>query len=1102
MNFVALGKVSWKNIKAIALQNGHHSQVTVKYRKKIKHEYQIKEIDELDEFQADFLFFVSMNSTEQIEIDSRIYHRITDPFYEVAKAIGTALKIEVVKTASPSIEKWHNYVYKSLLIFPPLIQKIGYTSLLEYDKRFFTFIQKYIPSLNLSSTAQLESIVNYEMHTRDYYIAMFKKLKPKVVCFYAFHYNAPLISAADELGILTVDLQHGLQVGWNPLYNNYDELPLEGYQALPDIFAVWGEKEYDNIRKTFQSQKYRPVYMGSPWLEHMRSFDCHLPDDIRDQLQTHKTKILIILQNQTTIPTLFKEIIEFSKNDILWVIRHHPKGERYRAKDFTETKDIVIDEAVDNILFSELFQHVDIAISEGSALSYEASYFGVKNIITSPMGLENYEYEIANGLFFYLEKACELDEILDKIKTMPSNSHHGYKTIEPRTFLTTLLENSEVKKCKHQKHTSKEYDQGTLEAQIDTLNHKMWEDAQSEKVDQAIKLFYELRLLLDKTADIESLYAEEQDRWMKEARVFKRYIKQASGHKFTDENIVMIGDSLSLPRPIEEAVTNNFGIYKTATGIFNAMLQDGLKMRTWGQRYLTTEKLLVNWEMMVENVSDKHLIVHLGLNDSAERIFLERQRLALDVYDAELKKSIIEFGKKYRKEIIENQYDHAYVGYENFKKNVHEIIKRTTSEKAKSITFINIIAFPKSHEIDTPGSIALTEKYNAFFNELKSIYPQVNIIDLNGIVTHVGFEKCMLPDNMHLSPMGHQVLANEIYKTLTKDEIQAVQKIAIIGVGQLGSRHLQGLKKITVDAHIELVEPNQKMQENAMQRYKELPENPKIASVRFCKSIEELSDVLDLVIVATNADVRASVIKKLIETKTVKHIILEKILFQKIEDYDFFEKQFEESNIKVWVNHPRREFDFYDKFLGDIRRSKAISYHVQGSRWGLASNGLHFLDHLLFLSGQTNPIVTIEKTMLCDSVEESKRAGFYEIFGSLVGKIGKATFCLNCDQDIEEGSSITITLLSDNVRLMIDDYKGKVMYAYRETDWKWEIVDEKIIYFQSELTGKIADSILLNSTCRLPTYEDACLLHKPFIELVHQLIESNLGQKFDICPIS
>ena len=54
------------------------------------------------------------------------------------------------------------------------------------------------------------------------------------------------------------------------------------------------------------------------------------------------------------------------------------------------------------------------------------------------------------------------------------------------------------------------------------------------------------------------------------------------------------------------------------------------------------------------------------------------------------------------------------------------------------------------------------------------------------------------------------------------------KRIAIIGAGQLGSRHLQGLTKIKQDIHITVIDPNPSALEIARQRFVEMPENPLI----------------------------------------------------------------------------------------------------------------------------------------------------------------------------------------------------------------------------------------------------------------------------------
>ncbi len=151
------------------------------------------------------------------------------------------------------------------------------------------------------------------------------------------------------------------------------------------------------------------------------------------------------MQNQTKIPQLFLDIIEETDNDVLWIIRHHPKGERYKAKDFSKTKNILIDDEIDIVLFNELFKHTTISISEGSSLAIESSYFGVQNLIISEMGKDNYYYEIENEIFYYLDNANDFKKIMKKIQAKKANSINSFKDIDTKDFLEHLLEVSNMK---------------------------------------------------------------------------------------------------------------------------------------------------------------------------------------------------------------------------------------------------------------------------------------------------------------------------------------------------------------------------------------------------------------------------------------------------------------------------------------------------------------------------------------------------------------------------------------------------------------------------------------------------------------------------------
>ena len=55
--------------------------------------------------------------------------------------------------------------------------------------------------------------------------------------------------------------------------------------------------------------------------------------------------------------------------------------------------------------------------------------------------------------------------------------------------------------------------------------------------------------------------------------------------------------------------------------------------------------------------------------------------------------------------------------------------------------------------------------------------------------------------------------------------------IAIIGAGQLGSRHLQGLKLAQLPMRIEIVDSSEKSLETARERYDQIEANPLVLSL-------------------------------------------------------------------------------------------------------------------------------------------------------------------------------------------------------------------------------------------------------------------------------
>ena len=305
-----------------------------------------------------------------------------------------------------------------------------------------------------------------------------------------------------------------------------------------------------------------------------------------------------------------------------------------------------------------------------------------------------------------------------------------------------------------------------------------------------------------------------------------------------------------------------------------------------------------------------------------------------------------------------------------------------------------------------------------------------------------------------------------------------MKKVLIIGAGQLGSRHLQGVLKSEIDFEVYVVDPNFSSLEIAKSRASEISHSKHIT---FSESIENIPSKIDIVIVATNANVREQVVTKLLNTIEVQFLILEKVLFQDLEAYDKIERLIQTKNTKTWVNHPRRIFEHYQEIKKQIQENNLhiTNFIATGNNWGLGCNGLHLLDLCAYLSNESK-IATINTNQLDKRILASKRDGFIEFTGSMNVYFENKTRAEIISNDIES-SSLTIFIATQKDKWIIREGNPiAVIHLKDENSDAIEIMEYKP-QFQSELSANLVQDLLTLETCKLPTYKEACELHKPFI---------------------
>ncbi len=323
-----------------------------------------------------------------------------------------------------------------------------------------------------------------------------------------------------------------------------------------------------------------------------------------------------------------------------------------------------------------------------------------------------------------------------------------------------------------------------------------------------------------------------------------------------------------------------------------------------------------------------------------------------------------------------------------------------------------------------------------------------------------------------------------------------MKNIALIGAGQLGSRHLQALAQVKQPISIQVIDSSSDSLKVAEARFNEVSSNFK-GKISFHNDISSLEKNIDVAIVATNSKVRRIVVEKLVANSKVNCLILEKVLFVKPEDYVAIENLITENNIKTWVNCPRRMMTFYQNLQQEL--SGTIHFSVTGNAWGLGCNGIHLLDLFAFLTKSSNIVLSNE--LIDKTVIESKRSGYIEFTGTITGHTDKHSFHITSFPN--DSSPLQISINTPSARFSIQEGgTGKLWTSKLANAWKWE-ESSFSMPFQSQLTNIVVDELLENGNCSLTTFKESSILHLLFLNnLISFLRKVNNTNSIDECLIT
>jgi predicted dehydrogenase len=305
------------------------------------------------------------------------------------------------------------------------------------------------------------------------------------------------------------------------------------------------------------------------------------------------------------------------------------------------------------------------------------------------------------------------------------------------------------------------------------------------------------------------------------------------------------------------------------------------------------------------------------------------------------------------------------------------------------------------------------------------------------------------------------------------------------------------LKRVKAPLLIVVYDPSEAALRVAQERYDEASGGAANHKVVFTTSMPQQSEVIDIAIVATNADVRAAVLEALVAGSPVRNFILEKWLCQTLSDLVRMGEVLRIAGANAWVNCGRRTMPFYEKLKEQLGRQR-LNYSVTGSNWGLATSSIHFIDQIASLTG------CLEFEMHTADLDRvlwpSKRPGFCELSGSLEVRFldgSRGTFTSYAAGD----APAQIVITAESMRAVIREWEQKAWIASPSSSWRYEEVDAKIP-FQSEMTTWVVERLLAGNGCFLPSFEESTQLHRTLISGLESWVRGIGGNPPSPCPFT
>jgi hypothetical protein len=248
------------------------------------------------------------------------------------------------------------------------------------------------PEIRFPTWAQLVTSARYVAICAGLYKVWLRRCGARVgfvVCYYGGERMA-FVWACKQLGIPSVDLQHGYAGTAHWAYSNWQNIPRRGFALLPTYFWTWGETERDHIRKWSDRSAgwHQPIVGGVPSLlewTHLSQRAAEVDRRVKSRIG-NKTAWVYTLNGYET-----RELLErlaslvAASPDVFWWIRLHPAAPQQQPEVLDAMRRISKSdnwdvETASAVPLPALLRNATLHVTEASSSILDATALGVPSV--------------------------------------------------------------------------------------------------------------------------------------------------------------------------------------------------------------------------------------------------------------------------------------------------------------------------------------------------------------------------------------------------------------------------------------------------------------------------------------------------------------------------------------------------------------------------------------------------------------------------------------------------------------------------------------------------------------------------------------------------